>query len=189
MAIAHKSPTSNRCALEQLSRCLQTTSVFETLFTFRHPYKCAPPNSSSLLLCIIKSLGLSERRYQASEAHYQISPTRTLARPFHTKPDPTMPPFYPYTPVPTKHNTTLPCTHTPTLTVFSAQALQTTSIAEQNSTGTSLSTADIIGIIAGVLILFLGLAWFAYHALAVMPARKKAVLRERKRGRKRGDVV
>jgi hypothetical protein len=177
MAIAHKSPALNHCALEQLSRCLQTTSVFETLFTFRNPYKCAPPNSSSLLLRIIKSLELSERRYQASKAHYQISPTRTLARPFHTKPDPTMPPFYPYTPA---TNTTLPCTHTPTSTVVSAQALQTNTPAEQNSTGTSLSTADIIGITAGVLILFLGLAWFTYHALAVMPARKKAGLRERK---------
>jgi hypothetical protein len=104
MAIAHKSPTLNHCALEQLSRCLQTTSVLETLFTFRHPYKCAPPNSSSLLLRIIKSLELSKRSYQASEAHYQLSPIRTLARPFHTKPDPTMPPFYPYTPVFTKHH-------------------------------------------------------------------------------------
>jgi hypothetical protein len=97
-----------------------------------------------------------------------------------------MPPFYPYTPT---TNTTLPCTHTPSSTTISAQVLQTTSIAAQNSVGTSLSTADIIGIIAGVLILFLGLAGFAYHALAVMPARKKAVLRERKRGRKGGDVV
>jgi hypothetical protein len=178
MAIAHKSPTLNHCALEHISRCLQTTSVFETLFTFRHPYKCAPHNSPSLVLCIIKSLELSERRYQTSEAHYQTSPTRTLARPFHTKPDPTMPPFYPYTPA---TNTTIPCTHhitnTTTISVIAAQA---TTITEQNSAGTSLSTADIIGIITGVLILFLGLTCFAYHALAVMPARKKAVLRERK---------
>jgi hypothetical protein len=187
MAIAHKSPKLNHCALEQLSRCLQTTSMFETLFTFRHPYKCAPPNSSSLLLRIIKSLELSERRYQISKTHHEsflasLSTFHIPTPPYTT----TMPPFYPYTPA---TNTTLPCTHHITnTTTISAIAAQATTPAAQNSAGTSLSTADIIGITVGVLILFLGLAWFAYHALAVMPARKKAVLRE-KRARKNGAEV
>jgi hypothetical protein len=89
-----------------------------------------------------------------------------------------MPPFYPYIPATPATNTTLPCTHHITnTTTISAIAAQATDITEQNSAGSSLLTADIISIIAGVLVLFLGLAWFAYHALAVMPARKKAVLR------------
>jgi hypothetical protein len=89
-----------------------------------------------------------------------------------------MPPFYPYIPA---TNTTIPCTHHATnTTTISPIAAQATTITEQNSAGTSLSSADIIGIIAGVLILFLGLAGFAYHALAVMPGRKKAVLKEMK---------
>jgi hypothetical protein len=85
MAIAHKSSKLNHCALKH-SRVVSKQRPCSKHYSLPAiPTKCAPPNSSSLLLHIIKSLELSERRYQASEAHYQISPTRTLARPFHTK--------------------------------------------------------------------------------------------------------
>jgi hypothetical protein len=52
-------------------------------------------------------------------------------------------------------------------------------MAEQNAAGTSLATVDVIGITAGVLVLFIGLGWFAYYMLAVLPQRKKVSVRER----------
>jgi hypothetical protein len=50
----------------------------------------------------------------------------------------------------------------------------------QNSAGTSLSAAGFIGIIAAVIFLFGGAAWFAWYALDVLPRRKKAIPKERK---------
>jgi hypothetical protein len=52
---------------------------------------------------------------------------------------------------------------------------------QQNAEGTSLSTAGIIGIIAAVIFLFCGLAWFAWYALGILPRRKQAKLKERKK--------
>jgi hypothetical protein len=93
-----------------------------------------------------------------------------------------MAPSYPFpintTTTPLNQNTTL---HTslaaPDLT------LHTTS---QNAEGTSISTVSVVGIVAGVVLLFSGLAWFAYHAFVTLPVRKKAVLKEKTKGRGRG---
>lgn len=48
------------------------------------------------------------------------------------------------------------------------------------SEDTSLSTPDAIGIIAGVLVLFGGLGWFAYHALVTLPRRKVEEQKDRR---------
>jgi hypothetical protein len=83
------------------------------------------------------------------------------------------------------HTHTHPCT-TPTLiprTLSTPISIDT--IRNQNSSGTSLSTAGIIGIIAGLLFLFGGLAWFIWHALRVLPRRKKEKLKARRRRRRR----
>jgi hypothetical protein len=89
-----------------------------------------------------------------------------------------MAPFYPYIPIP--FNTTMPCTYFNTTTIIQAtQATLTANMAEQNAAGTSLATVDVIGITAGVLVLFIGLGWFAYYMLAVLPQRKKVSVRER----------
>jgi hypothetical protein len=93
-----------------------------------------------------------------------------------------MSPFNPY--IPSITNITTPFTHyNTTITVQAAQATPIANIAEQNAAGTSLATADVIGIITGVLILFIGLAWFVYHALSVLPRRQKILVTEKKRQR------
>jgi hypothetical protein len=85
--------------------------------------------------------------------------------------------FYSYIPT----NTTMPCIRN--TTIQAAQATHTPDITEQNGAGTSISTAAIVCIIAAVLGMFIGLAWFAHHDLVTSPSRKKMLLRE-KRGRK-----
>jgi hypothetical protein len=97
-----------------------------------------------------------------------------------------MSPFNPY--IPSITNITTSFTHyNTTITVQAAQATPTANIAEQNAAGASLATADVIGIITGVLILFIGLAWFVYHALAVLPRRKNMLVMEKK-GQRGGAV-
>jgi hypothetical protein len=95
--------------------------------------------------------------------------------------------FYPYITV----STTIPYVHDTTLQA--AQSKLTPVITHQNGEGTSLSIGDIIGIIAAVLVLFSGLAWFAYHALTTLPQRKRMLLhdklRRKKVGGRGGEVV
>ncbi|EAT79201.1 hypothetical protein SNOG_13317 [Parastagonospora nodorum SN15] len=86
-----------------------------------------------------------------------------------------MAPFYPYNLL----NTTSPCpTHTQNIRASTPLPIE--AINSQNSSGTSLSTTAIAGIIIGVLILFGSLTWFVWHALSVLPRRKKAALGERR---------
>jgi hypothetical protein len=94
-----------------------------------------------------------------------------------------MAPFYPYTPLTT--NTTTPCEHNTTLHAVVATQIPTVRIASQNADGTSVSAASVVGILAGVLFLFSGVAWFVYHALVVLPVRKKVRVKE-VRGRRGG---
>lgn len=53
----------------------------------------------------------------------------------------------------------------------------------QNAEGTSLSAGGVIAIIAAVIFLFGGLAWFVWYTLGVLPRRKKAKLKERRKRR------
>jgi hypothetical protein len=87
--------------------------------------------------------------------------------------------FYPYVSPTTIFTTPYTC-NTTTTTIQAAQATPTAVMAEQNAVGMSLATADVIGIVAGVLILFSGLAWFVYRALAVLLRRKRILLKEKK---------
>jgi hypothetical protein len=95
-----------------------------------------------------------------------------------------MSPFYPYPPFP-HLNATQPCTNFPhpshTHALLAVSSVSPELINVQNSAGTSLSAAGVIGIIAAVVFVFGGLAWFAWHALSLLPRRKKAILKERKK--------
>ncbi|KAF2024228.1 hypothetical protein EK21DRAFT_94246 [Setomelanomma holmii] len=111
-------------------------------------------------------------------------------------------PVYPYIP----KNITTPST-TPTLTNFTwPSPLPSPSTISSNLTnptivahvsvpnptptlisgeaGTSPSTPGIVAIIAAVVFLFGGLAWFAWHALITLPRRKKMLIKERRRQRR-----
>jgi hypothetical protein len=110
-------------------------------------------------------------------------------------------PFFPYIPINTNYTSPTPSllapisTSTPSShpcsrfnnTTIAHASAPTPTILISSEAGTSLATPDIVGIIAAVLFLFGGLAWFAYHAFVTLPRRKKALLRERrKRGRNEG---
>jgi hypothetical protein len=86
----------------------------------------------------------------------------------------------PYIPI----NTTVPGTHNFTFHAASA-ATSLTGNNQPYSAGTSLTTPDIIGIVAGVVVLFGGLAWYVHHALVTVPRRKRVLIREARRGRGR----
>jgi hypothetical protein len=48
------------------------------------------------------------------------------------------------------------------------------------SAGTSLPAAGIVGIVAAVVFLFGGLAWFAVYALVTKPRREKAAIKRKR---------
>lgn len=106
---------------------------------------------------------------------------------FHLHPTTNMAPFYPYispnatNPVPTSSN----LTHNVTLLTISRAPEPTYAGTVSNSSGTSLSTAAAIGILATVLFLFGGLACFVYHALVRLPRRKQILLQERRERKRR----
>jgi hypothetical protein len=77
----------------------------------------------------------------------------------------------------------MPCTHDTTLQVAPSS---TPIITHQNGEGTSLSIGDIVGIVAAVLVLFTGLAWFVYHALTTLPQRKRMLLHDKQQRKKVG---
>jgi beta-lactamase regulating signal transducer with metallopeptidase domain len=95
--------------------------------------------------------------------------------------------FYPYI----LSNSTVSCTNKTTLQAAQASAASDT--ARQNAQGTSLTTGSIIGIIAAVLFLFFGLAWFVYNALVTLSRKKKMLLQEKRQrmrvGRRGDDFV
>jgi hypothetical protein len=109
-------------------------------------------------------------------------------------------PFYPYIPINTNYTSPTPSllapisTSTPSShpcsrfnnTTIAHASAPTPTILISSEAGTSLATPDIVAIIAAVLFLFGGLAWFAYHALVTLPKHKRALLRERRRGRNEG---
>jgi hypothetical protein len=120
-----------------------------------------------------------------------------------------MPPFYPYTftlstpPAPTTHtchNTTAtalryPAPSSPTGSVVIANAaagtspfltfIPTPTLLISAKADTSLSTPALIGIIAALLFLFGGIAWFAFYAHVTLPRRKKAIVEKKGRARRR----
>ena len=122
-----------------------------------------------------------------------------------------MPPFYPYTftlstlPTPTPHpcqNATAtslryPTPSSPTGSVVIANAaagtspsltsIPTPTLLISAEAGTSLSTSALVGIIAALLFLFGGIAWFAFYALVTLPQRKKAIVEERGRARRAAE--
>jgi protein-S-isoprenylcysteine O-methyltransferase Ste14 len=88
-----------------------------------------------------------------------------------------MPPFYPYI-------TSTLQTSTPISTlVFHAAQIAATPLPTLHpaQAGTSLSTPAIIAIMIAILFLFVGIMWFAYHALVTLPRRKKVEVDARKR--------
>jgi hypothetical protein len=100
-----------------------------------------------------------------------------------------MPLFYPCTLLDTTAtvSSTVTVTATPSnllpsisTSAVAAQSSPTPTRITNYSQGISLSPASIIGIIAAVLFLFGGLAWFAYHAHVTIPKRKKEAMRKRR---------
>lgn len=96
-----------------------------------------------------------------------------------------MPAFYPYNPVTSNTTTFYAAQSTPNPTILSTLSTPLTT-PNPNSAGTSLSPPDILAIAGGVLCLFGGLACLVYYALVVVPRKKKALLKERKRIKKEG---
>jgi hypothetical protein len=98
-------------------------------------------------------------------------------------------PICPYIPL---NTTAQPCSLPNNATIAHAST-PTPTILISSEAGTSLATPDIVGIIAAVLFLFGGLAWFAYHALITLPKRRRTLLRKRRgrrnEGRGRSRVV
>jgi hypothetical protein len=89
-----------------------------------------------------------------------------------------MPPFYPYPP---PHTTITTATTTTPRNAAQPSPIPTPTPITDYSAGTSLSAVSIIGIIAAVLFLFSGLAWFAYNALVTKPKQEKEAIRRRRR--------
>jgi hypothetical protein len=121
-----------------------------------------------------------------------------------TNNQPTMPPFYPYTftvsilpttptarPYPCHNSTALrfpsPSSPTGSVVIAATSPHPTPTLLISAEAGTSISTPAIIGIIAALLFLFGGMAWFAFHALVTMPRRKREIVKERGRARRRAE--
>ena len=104
-----------------------------------------------------------------------------------------MAPFYPYripsniavlpTPPASRHCSSGHALHKSTPAMLAMGP--TPRIRRSNDDGTSLSTPDIVGIAIALLFLFGGLAWFTVYALVTLPRRKKRLLAERRKRKKK----